>query len=266
MAAPSVELLPDASGVAAAVATRLLARLEEAQAAGRTPHIVLTGGTIADEIHREVARLSADASVDWSRVAVWWGDERFVAPDSADRNAGQARAAMLDHLPIPAANIHEMPSTAEAPDVDAAAQAHADELAAQGPDEFEVVMLGIGPDGHIASLFPGFDQVEETERTVVGVTGSPKPPPLRVSLTRPVLDATRAMWFVASGDGKADAVATAITQSQATPSREVGEMAPRSGTPGPAKWDSGPLPAARVTGRAETIWFLDEAAAAALPA
>ncbi len=242
MTAPSVEVLPDASGVAATVATRLLERLEEAQASGRDPHVVLTGGTIADEIHREVARLAADASVDWSRVVVWWGDERFVAPDSTDRNAGQARAAMLDALPVPAANIHEMPSTADAADVDTAADLHAAELATHGPVEFEVVMLGIGPDGHVASLFPGFPQVEETERTVVGVTGSPKPPPLRVSFTRPVLGNARAMWFVASGDGKAEAIATALS---------------------PSSHDE--VAAGRVSGRSETTWFLDEAAASHLP-
>jgi 6-phosphogluconolactonase len=236
-----VEVLPDAGGVAAAVATRLLERLEAAQAAGRDPHIVLTGGTIADEIHREVARLAPDASVDWTRVVVWWGDERFVAPDSSDRNAGQARAAMLEALPIPAANIHEMPSTADAPDVAAAAGLHAAELAAHGPDRFEVVMLGIGPDGHVASLFPGFPQVEESERTVVGVTGSPKPPPLRVSFTRPVLDNCRTMWFVASGDGKAEAIATALSPSSRAQ-----------------------VPAGRVTGQDETTWFLDEAAASRL--
>lgn len=242
MSDPTVEVLPDAGGVAAAVATRLLERLEEAQAAGREPHIMLTGGTIADEIHREVARLATDASVDWTRVSIWWGDERFVEPDSPDRNAGQARAAMLGALPIPAANIHEMPSTVDAADVDSAAERHAEELAAHGPDRFEVVMLGIGPDGHVASLFPGFPQVEEVERTVVGVTGSPKPPPLRVSFTRPVLDNGRALWFVASGDGKAEAIATALSPSTRAD-----------------------VPAGRVTGRDETTWFLDEAAASQLP-
>ena len=93
------------------------------------PQIALTGGTIAEDIHREVARLAPDSEVDWSRVVVWWGDERFVAPDSPDRNAGQARAAFLDAVGADPANVHEMPSTADAADVDAAAAAYADDAA-----------------------------------------------------------------------------------------------------------------------------------------
>lgn len=264
MTEPAVEILPDAAGVAATVATRLLERLALAQAAGRLPHVVLTGGTIADELHREVARLAPDAGVDWGQVAVWWGDERFVEPDSPDRNAGQARAAMLDRLPLPPEQVHEMPSTAAAADVEEAAAVYAAELEAHGPDEFEIVMLGIGPDGHIASLFPGFPQVDDETHTVVGVTGSPKPPPERVSLTRPVLARTASLWFLASGGGKAPAVATALAQSGPHPrggasSTEAAGLVHRAGSSGGLA-----LPAARVRGRAETVWFVDEAAASEL--
>ena len=95
-ATPRVEVHPDGAALATAVAGELLTRLADAQAAGGVPQIVLTGGTIAEDIHREVARLSPASEVDWAQVVVWWGDERFVAPDSPDRNAGQARAAFLD--------------------------------------------------------------------------------------------------------------------------------------------------------------------------
>ena len=90
----------DADTLVGDVASALLARLESAQARGEVPNIGLTGGSIADALHRELARRAGDADVDWSQVVFWWGDERFVPSDSADRNAGQARAAWLDHVPV----------------------------------------------------------------------------------------------------------------------------------------------------------------------
>ncbi len=235
---PTVEVLPDASALATRVATELLARIVAAQASGEEPQIALTGGTIADAIHHEVSRLVPGSGVDWSRVGIWWGDERFVAANSPDRNAGQARAALLDQVPIPADHVHEVPASDQAADPDAAAAAYSSELRAFGGGEFAVLMLGVGPDGHIASLFPGFPQVEVEDKIAVGVTGSPKPPPERVSLTLPALNHSRAVWFVASGEGKAAAVAAALDPSAADP-----------------------LPAARVRGHGETVWFLDAASA-----
>lgn len=106
MSSPRVEVHADASALATAIAGELLSRLASAQEAGRVPQIALTGGTIADHVHREVARLSSDAGVDWSNVVVWWGDERFVEVDSSDRNAGRARAAFLDTVGIDPAHVH----------------------------------------------------------------------------------------------------------------------------------------------------------------
>ena len=124
MTNPRIEVHEDAAALATSVAGELLSRLADAQAAGNVPQIALTGGTIADAVHREVARRTTDSEVDWSRVVVWWGDERFVAPDDPDRNAGQARAAFLDAVGIDPANVHEMPSTADAATVDDAAAAY----------------------------------------------------------------------------------------------------------------------------------------------
>ena len=230
-----VEVLPDPPTLATRVAEQLLVVLADAQAAGRDPHLALTGGTIADVVHREVARLTPGSGVDWSRVVVWWGDERFVAPDSPDRNAGLARAALLDVVGVPPGNVHEMPSTADASDVHAGAAAYSEAMRTDGSGEFEVVMLGMGPDGHVASLFPGFAQVEVEDLIAVGVTGSPKPPPERISLTLPALNRARLVWFLVTGAAKAPAAATALA--------------------------GGSLPAARVHGREATVWFLDEAAA-----
>ncbi|MEI5676350.1 MULTISPECIES: 6-phosphogluconolactonase [Nocardioides] len=243
---PRIEVHPDAADLATAVAGELLSRLADAQDAGRVPHVGLTGGSIAEAIHREIARLSPGSEVDWTRVVVWWGDERFVAPDSADRNAVDARAAFLDALGVPAEHVHEMPSTADAPDVDAAAASYAAELREHGAGQFEVLMLGMGPDGHVASLFPGHPALDVTGQVAVGVTGSPKPPPERVTLTFDALNRSASVWFLVSGEGKAEAVARA-----------------HAGT-ADAPVDPHDVPAAGVTGQEETIWFLDRASASLL--
>ena len=237
--APRIEVHDDGSTLATAAAGELLSRLAAAQEAGREPQIALTGGTIADKLHHELARLSPDSGVDWARVVVWWGDERFVGPASPDRNAGQARAAFLDA--VGATQVHEMPSTESAATPDEGAAAYAAELREHGAGEFEVVMLGIGPDGHIASLFPGQPTLDVADEIAVGVTGSPKPPPERISLTFAALRRARAVWFIVSGDDKATAVASALGGA-----------------------DLHDVPAAGVAGREETIWFLDRASASEL--
>ena len=240
--APRIEVHEDPANLSTAVAGELLSRLADAQASGAVPQIALTGGTIAVAVHRELARLSPSSEVDWSRVVVWWGDERFVAPDSPDRNSGQAREALLSSVGVDAAKVHEMPSTADAPDVDAGAVAYSDAGRMHGSGEFDVMMLGVGPDGHVASLFPGFPQLDVDDKIAVGVTGSPKPPPERITLTFSALNRSKSVWFLVSGDQKAAAVASALAE----------------GT------DLHDTPAAGVSGSEETIWFLDRAAASQL--
>ena len=239
MTAPRVEVQPDPATLATAVAGELLSRLADAQAAGNDPHIALTGGGIAEAVHRELARLSPESGVDWSRVVVWWGDERFVARDSADRNAKGAREAFLDT--VGATQVHEMPSTDDAVDVDAAATAYSAAVREHGAGEFEVVMLGLGPDGHVASLFPGHPALDDAG-IAVGVSGSPKPPPERISLTFAALNRARSVWFLVSGEQKATAVAAALA----------------------AEGDLHDIPARGVTGAEETIWFLDHDAASSI--
>ena len=155
--------------------------------------------------------MGAGSEVDWGRVVLWWGDERFVAPDSPDRNAGQARAAFADRLAFDPAKVHEVPSTADSSSVEDAAAAYSAQLREHGAGSFEVLMLGVGPDGHVASLFPGSPQLDADDQVAVGVTASPKPPPERVSLTFGALNRSRSVWFLVSGEGKAGAVARALT-------------------------------------------------------
>ncbi len=234
---------PDADSVAALVAERLVARLAEIQAQGRVPRVVLTGGTISRTVHRAVA---AHGGVDWSRVEVWWGDDRYVAGDDPERNARQAHEDLLDVVGVPADRVHAMPAADEGlVDVEAAAASYAVELvnATAGLEDeawFDVLMLGLGPDGHCASLFPGQVVLDEP-RLAVAVTDSPKPPPQRVSLSMPVLHRADEVWFVAAGAEKARAVARSVAgrDVQATPS-------------------AGPR------GIGSTTWFLDIAAASGL--
>ncbi len=238
--APLIEVKPDTETLATAVAGELLNRIADAQAAGHVPHIGLTGGTIADAVHREVARMAPASGVDWGAVHFWYGDERFVPADSPERNARQARDAFLDE--VGATRVHEVPASDQVPDAEAAAASYSDKVRADGGDTFDVLMLGIGPDGHVASLFPGHPGLGVTDAIATAVHDSPKPPPDRVTLTFEALDRSQAVWFLASGDAKADAVARALA-------------------------DDGTVtetPARGVRGVVETTWFLDHDAASRL--
>ena len=260
-----VVVLADPDLMAAAAAARLITALVDAQAARGHAHLVLTGGTGGGAIQEAVAASPARAAVDWSQVDLWWGDERFLPAGDPDRNETQARGFLLDALPLDPARVHPMPAS-DGPfgdDVDAAAAGYAAELvaaaergagsssrplpgASSGPlpgsssalPVFDVLLLGVGPDGHVASLFPGHPGFAVREGTAIAVRESPKPPPTRISLTLPALQNARQTWLIAAGDGKADVVARAIG----------GE----------------PLPSGSVHGTERTLWLLDRAAAGKL--
>lgn len=238
-----VRVFSDSTELARAVATAFLSRMQDAQASGEVPHVALTGGSIASAVHREIARLAPHYRVDWERISLWWGDERFVARSSAERNAGQARADLLDV--VGATQVHEMPSSDDAASPQEAADLYSQTVRAHGSGEFDLVMLGIGPDGHVASLFPGSAQLDATDAVAVGVTDSPKPPPGRVTLTFEALNRTRATWMLVSGAEKAQAVAAALA-----PSGDVHDTPARGISP----------PEGGLT------WFVDRSAAANLPA
>lgn len=231
--------LADPASVAAAVADRFLERIAAAQGRGETPQVVLAGGTVARLVHREIAARAPGYAVDWDRVGFWFGDERFVVRESPERNAGQARADFLDS--VGASQVHEIPAVEDADGVADAARRYADLLEAglrEGADEFDLVMLGMGPDGHVASLFPGYPQLAVQDTLAVPVLDSPKPPPLRVTLTFPTLNTSKAVWFLVVGAEKADAVARAWAFDGS-----VSET-----------------PARGITGPSVT-WFVDDAAA-----
>jgi 6-phosphogluconolactonase len=243
---PVIERYPDSDALVAAAGDRLVDAITDAIDRRGRAQIVLTGGGTGVGLLKRVGEHAE--KIDWSKVHLYWGDDRYVPEDDDERNDKQAGEALLDHIGIPAANVHPMsPSDGEfGEDLDAAALAYEHVLAANADSgkpapDFDVHLLGMGGEGHINSLFPASPAVRETQRLVVGVSDSPKPPPRRITLTLPAVRRSREVWLVVSGAAKADAVAAAI------------------GGANPVD-----VPAAGAVGREATVWLLDEDAAAKL--
>ncbi|MCV7179968.1 6-phosphogluconolactonase [Mycolicibacterium sphagni] len=241
-----IETYPDTEALVTAVGDRLVGAIAGAITARGQALIVLTGGGTGISLLKHVG--THDEAIDWSKVHIFWGDDRFVPADDGERNDKQAREALLDHVAIPAGNVHPMAASDGefGDDLDAAASGYEAVLAANAePGEpapaFDVHLLGMGGEGHINSLFPHTPAVAETSRMVVGVEDSPKPPPRRITLTLPAVTRSREVWLVVSGDAKAEAVAAAI---------------------GGASPDE--VPAAGAVGREATVWLLDTGAASKL--
>ncbi len=243
-----VRVSPDPLVLAQSAAARLVVRLVDAQAERGLASVVLTGGRTAERIYAAVSQSPARDAVDWQRVQIWWGDERFLPAGDPQRNETQARAALLDALPLDPSRVFPMPAADMVPDPETAAARYAQTLAASarpGSEQlphFDLLLLGVGEDGHVASVFPEHPAAYET-RPVAGVRGSPKPPPNRVTLTLPALNTADEVWLLATGTEKAGAVGMALT-----------------GHAGPVQ-----LPAAGVRGVERTIWLVDRDAASQVP-
>ncbi|WNV84247.1 6-phosphogluconolactonase [Umezawaea sp. Da 62-37] len=251
MSDPRVVVHRDGDLLAAATAARLVTRLVDAQAARGRASLVLTGGRTGTAVLEHLRALPAVHAVDWGEVDLYWGDERFLPAGHPERNETQARAALLDHVQVDPARVHAVePSDGRfGDDPDAAADAYADVLAAAAGSEdggsaptFDVFLLGVGEEGHVASIFPDSPAVHERERSVVAVRDCPKPPPTRVSLTLPAIRRAREVWLMTTGEAKAEAVAMALTGA-----------------------DEVQLPAAGATGQHRTLWLLDTTAASKVP-
>jgi len=241
-----VEIFPDSETLVEAGSGRLVDAIHAAVAARGRALIVLTGSGNGIALLRY---LKPPRQIDWSKVHLFWGDERYVPEDNDERNDKQARAALLDYIDIPSSQVHPMPASDGefGTDVAAAALAYEQLLAANAESgnpapNFDVHLLGVGPEGHINSVFPNTPAVRETTRMVVEVEDSPKPPPQRITFTMPAVQRSREVLLLVSGAAKADAVAAAI-----------------NGT------DPVAVPAAGAIGRENTVWLLDEEAAAKLP-
>jgi 6-phosphogluconolactonase len=240
MTAIAIGVFPDAGSVSHAVATRMAGAILRSLRDADVTHICITGGRGGQGA---LADLAADTGIDWSRVHVWWSDERFVAAGDDLRNDTMAHAAFLDLVGLPVANVHPMPSSDQYADVESAAEAYVAEMAAFGDPcpGFCVSILGMGEDGHVASLFPEHPGLRDT-RPAFPVTDSPKPPPVRISLSFDAINTADEVILIASGEGKADAVGLFVNE------------------PGPLA-----VPAAGVRGRTSTFLAVDEAAAVHLP-
>lgn len=239
----------DPTVLADAVAARLITRLVDVQAARGSASVVLTGGGVGVATLAAIATSPARAAVDWSRLDVWWGDERYLPSGDPERNEVQAREALLDHVPLDPARVHPMPADDGGTEPEDAAERYVDELAAATRPEdhgvapgFDILLLGVGPDGHVASLFPEEPALYERDRAAVAVRGAPKPPPIRTTLTLPAIRSATEVWLVVAGEEKAGAVRLALSGA--------GEVQ---------------VPAAGARGKQRTLWLLDRMAAAKLP-
>ena len=195
---PTVVVHHDKQLLADDAAARLVMAILDAQSSRGQADVVLTGGSMGSAILVSLGRSPARDAIDWRHLNLWWGDERFLPAGDPERNETQAREALLDTVPLDPSRVHPMPASdgPDGSDVDAAAARYAAQLAAAAPrghdvPEFDVLMLGLGPDAHVASLFPEHPALHERETSTIGVRGAPKPPPVRVSMTFPALCAAR---------------------------------------------------------------------------
>lgn len=229
----TVVVHPDAATLARVTAARLAVRLIDAQSVRRPVHLVLAGGTVGIRVVAELVASPLIGAIDWTGVHVWWGDERFAPAGHPDRNEQQALDVGLGTLPIPAANRHPVagPDTVSGPEE--AAERYAAELARFADDgadvpAFDVLLLGMGPDGHTASLFPGHRQLAVVDRATVAVHDSPKPPPQRVSFTYPTIRAAREVWFVVAGADKREPTARALAGDDVATTPAAGALGGRT--------------------------------------
>ena len=228
-----VSRFPNSAAVAEQVALDLLSFVRETLERKARVDIALTGGTLGIATLAAASQLPF-SDLDLSRIHIWWGDERYVAADSLDRNAVQARNAWLRTLGITDENIHEFPSSESGLTVSEAAQKFNEEFLESGI-HFDLMLMGMGPDGHIASLFPGKDNW----KTTVAVTyeeNSPKPPSQRLSFSYAEINNSNQIWFTVAGSDKAAAVAVAFGD------------------------DPESLPVGRARGKEKTVWYVDQTA------
>lgn len=227
-------------------ATSLIDVVSALQSTGTGVHgdgiarLVLTGGGAGIGLLERIRELeAADPRIDFSRVHIFFGDDRNVPVDHEDSNEGQARDALLNHVDIPEANIHGI--GLDGGDMEEAARAYEQLIEELAPKGFDIHLLGMGHEGHINTLFPHTDAVRESERLVIAVTDSPKPPAERVTLTLPAVRRAEQVWLLVSGENKAQAAKAIVDRANFE------------------EW-----PAAGAEGTADTLLYLTDDAATAL--
>ncbi|NLE96716.1 MAG: 6-phosphogluconolactonase [Propionibacterium sp.] len=229
--------LPGAQDVVDLVAERLVSTIVDLQARQGDVHICLTGGQTANAMYEVFADLAATSDIDATKLHFWWGDERFVPATDPARNSLQAIERLARTIPIHSAHIHMMAAQDGRKDSHESASVYENEL---GNTRFDVTLMGLGEDGHCASIFQDHPSFDSTSRLVIGVEDSPKPPSDRITLTFNAINRSTDVWFLATGGAKAGALAAVLGGDDT-------------------------LPATHVRGRRGTVWFVDEQAAGALP-
>lgn len=227
----------DAADLTEATARRLLQRLWDLQQDDRVVQLCLTGGRIATAVYARLGELLAASEVDPSRLELWWGDDYFLPTEDPRRNAGPTLALLARYFHLNPSRTHPMPSADGTIDTEASAALYAKEL---GDTVFDICLLGIGVDGHVASVFPGDDQALLATQTVIGVSDAPTPPAERISLSLGTLSRSTEVWFLVSGTEKAKALSQVVNQNPNTP-------------------------ASLVHGTSRTLCLADQDAASALP-
>jgi len=216
-ARPRVRVFPDAEAVARYAADAIAGRIGDARRDGRALHIALAGGTTPQRAYE----LLADIEGSWKHVHLWLGDERCVPEDDPESNARMVRESLYANARADPPLLHAVPSP-EIPED--AAWLYGLQVHDCVPDlVFDIVLLGMGPDGHTASLFPGHPVLQARETPVAPVRGSPKPPPERVTLTLPVLRRARFTLLLATGAEKRAALARALAGDESIPLALLGE-------------------------------------------
>jgi 6-phosphogluconolactonase len=233
------------AALAGSVAARFLTKMIDLLDERAQVHIVLTGGSVGSEVLTAIAEHPGRDSIDWARVHVWWGDERWLEAGHPDRNDRHAREALLSRIALPDSNIHPFPVAGSGRDLEGAAQQYHDELLTAGGGSFPlfaITFLGVGPDGHVASLFPEREGASETEPTIVAVHDSPKAPAARLSMSLPLINSSERIWLILAGGDKAAALGLALADAAVTD-----------------------VPAAGVRGTKRTVFFTDQEASSEVP-
>ena len=236
-----VRIFPDGDALSRAALDELLRIVSDAVKDRGRFSIALAGGHTPAKLYQMWAQGGKGGMrTPWERVHLFWGDERYVPHDDPSSNYRMARESLIAHVPIPANNVHAMPT--DAPQPEKAADAYEAELRrffGAGPPAFDLQLLGLGVEGHTASLFPASRALEEKERWVAAVV-APAKPPQRLTLTLPVLNQARNTFFLVVGEDKRKIMAALRGKTSAGPS---------------------PYPAARIQPSGPVVWFLDKAAA-----
>lgn len=238
-----VKVFRDRDALSRAAAEDIAGLIQEKTRFGADFHLVLTGGSTPKPLYRLLGSEYSD-SMNWRHVHCYWGDERYVPHDHEESNYRMAKESLLKNVKIPESNIHALPTDNDSPQI--AAEKHSGELRRifPGSDEaiprYDLILLGMGGDGHVASLFPNHALLDEEEKLIGVVTDSPKPPPTRLTMTLPVINSAKRIYFLVSGENKVSAVKQVLEQSQPSPEYPASLVSPDKG---------------------KVTWWLDEAAA-----